>query len=254
MNYLFNLRPLCTLLLVLLNLSAFAQGNFDACELAERETRCFVFNSETLWTELISDLESDPNFENDESLQYAWVKCQYGLAGVYMATYDTEKGAPVVAKAVEMNQRLLKKNNKNADYHAMLSALYGLQIGFSPMKGMFLGAKSDKHINKAVDLEPENGFAWLQKGMSYFHTPSMFGGDKGEAVKCFRKATELLEHKGDLSSNWQWLEAMTWLGQAYAETNQLTVAKTTYERALEEFPDFAWIKMALLPSLNKKLN
>jgi len=251
----FSYRAVFSLALFgLLSFNALAQSELETCELAEKEARCFFYNSETLWNELIAEIESDPSFETSEALQYARVRCYYGLAGVHMSTYDGDKGVPVLEKAVSATKKLLKLDNRNADYHAMLSALYGMQIGFSPMKGMFLGSKSDSHVDKAIDLEPNNGFAWSQRAGSFYHTPSMFGGDLNEAVKCYRKSAELLELEGDLSTNWQWLEAMTWLGQAYEKTDQLEMAKVTYERALEVFPEFGWINMALLPALKKKMN
>jgi len=241
-------------LCLLLTSTLFAQGNFDSCDLAERQTRCYFHNSETLWNELIQEIKNDSSLENDPALQYELVKCYYGLAGVYMSTYDGEKGVPVLEQAVAATKKLLKQDSKNANYHAMMSALYGMQIGFSPMKGMFLGSKSERHVEKAIEIDPNNGFAWSQNASSFYHTPSMFGGDIGEAVKAYEKAVALFEADGELSTNWHWLEAMTWLGQAYEKNGQPQLAMRTYERALNEFPEFGWINMALLPSLKKKLN
>lgn len=229
----------------------YAQGDIDHCELVEKQSRCFYLNSETLWLSLINELEQSPRLEGDRELQYALVECYYGLAGVYMSTYDGDKGVPLLEKAVKANSKLIKQDSKNANYHAMQSALYGMQIGFSPMKGMFLGSKSDRHVEKAIELDPNNGFAWSQGASGYYHTPSMFGGDIKEAVRHYQKAVELLGSEGELESNWLWLEAMTWLGQAYQKNGQVTEAKQTYERALEVFPGFAWIQKALLPSLDK---
>jgi len=241
------------LLLIGIAPNLFAQSEVNLCTINEKQMTCYTLNSGTLWKELIKEIESMEEFESNADLQFEWVRCHYGLAGVYMSEYDTENGSKVVAEGIKMNSKLLKQDENNADYHSMMSGLYGLQIGFAPMKGMTLGSKSDRHVRKALKIDETNGFAWLQQGSSYFHTPSFFGGDMEEAVKSYEQAVILTRDENDFDTNWMWLEAMTWLGQAYAKNDQLDEAEKTYLAALKVFHDFAWIKNSLLPSLQTKM-
>lgn len=246
-----NVKYLFTLCLVF-SLTFLKAQKCSAVELLnEKQAHCYVMNSETLWNELISEIEQLEGFGENPELKFQWVKSHYGLAGVYMSEYNKEKGPRILEKAVTVNKDLLDSDPNNSDYHAMMSALYGLQMGFSPSKGMLLGPKSDKHVQKSLKLNGENGFAKFQEGSSFFHTPKFFGGSTSKAVASLEKAVALLEAEGDLTSNWIWLEAMTWLGQAYAKNDQKDLAITTYKNALDVFPDYGWIKYSLLPNLNK---
>lgn len=228
-----------------------AQDKIDLCTINEKQMTCYTLNSATLWKELISEIESMPEFETNYDLQFEWVRCHYGLAGVYISENDSDNGEPILDLGIKMNAKLLELDNANSNYNAMMSALYGMEMGFSPMKGMTLGAKSDRHVRKAIKNDATNGFAWLQSGSSYYHTPSVFGGDVEMAVESFKQAADLLKDDYDLSSNWMWLEAMAWLGQAYSKNGEKEKAMETYMEALKVFPEFSWIKFVLLPALKK---
>ena len=75
----------------------------------------------------------------------------------------------------------------------LLSSAYGLQIGLSPMKSMFIGPRCWKgQLKKAKQLAPDNPRVVLSAAISDFNTPKMFGGSKEKGLQGFQRAAELL--------------------------------------------------------------
>ncbi len=212
----------------------------------------YTTNSLTLWKQGVSMLQETYSANpEDESHLLALTRAQMGLLSSTMAsedeaTFKTYKGA------VQDNiDKLMALNPKNAAAHAMQAELYGLVMGFSPMKGMLLGMKSSSHIEKALKYDNTLPYAWLQRGSSKLFTPGMFGGSYKEAIKSYKEAIRLLEAQADLTHNWQYLEALAWYGVALQKTDKHQEAVTVYKKALEVAPDFNWVKYSLLPSAEK---
>ena len=117
---------------------------------------------------------------------------------------------------------------------------------------MFLGGKSSSNIEEATKLDPSSPLVWQVYGVSKLFTPEMWGGDAKVALESFEKAVKLYEASDvQKASNWRYLDALAWLGQAYATNNQKDMAKKVYEKALEVEPNFGWVKYSLLPAINK---
>lgn len=132
-----------------------------------------------------------------------------------------------------------------------MSGILGFKIAFAPMKGMWLGPRSNSHLSKAMKNDKTNAQAWKQKGNSLLHTPAAFGGDVKKSIKHYVRAIELYESQGDLTNNWEYIDALAWLGQAYHKDGQLEKAKSTYSKALEQEPNAGWVKYVLLPKAEK---
>lgn len=82
----------------------------------------------------------------------------------------------------------------------------------------------------------------------------MFGGNISEAIHCYKKGVKLYEKKpGDHKNEWQYINALAWLGNAYAKNEQYDKALKTYEKALEVEPGFNWVKYDLMKNLKEKL-
>lgn len=199
-------------------------------------------NSPTLWTKAIDQLQkTDDSPSTQLQLAYAY----YGLSSAHLATRDKKSGKAAIEQGLSLAKRLVDHSEYGSQAHALIGGLYGLSIAYSPMKGMYLGAKSDKHINTALSIDEKCAFAWLQKGSSQYNTPKLFGGDVKESIKSFQRAIDLYDQCEGL--NWQRGEAIIWLGQAYHRSDQINKAIDTYHLALEAMPQSAWVKNVLLP-------
>ena len=156
--------------------------------------------------------------------------------------------------AVEHLKKATEIDPQAAEAYALLSSVYGWQIGLSPMKTMLLGPKSGKAIQKAKQLAPDNPRVVLSAAISDFNTPEMFGGSKEKGLQGLQRAAELFaqeEPTNPIQPVWGHREAYAWLGIAYQNRGELESARAAFEKALEIDPDFGWVKYWLLPELEK---
>ena len=156
--------------------------------------------------------------------------------------------------AVEHLKKATEIDPQSAEAHALLSSVYGWQIGLSPMKTMILGPKVGKASRKAKQLAPDNPRVVLSAAISDFNTPEMFGGSKEKGLQGFQRAAELFaqeEPNDPVQPVWGHREAYAWLGIAYQNQGELESARAAFEKALAIDPDFGWVKYWLLPELEK---
>lgn len=215
--------------------------------------KAYTSNSVALWKDGLRQLDSIYHSDKDRKWLLEITEKEYGLVASCQEAGDKKICKKYTDLAQRHAEELLRLNEDWSEAHALLGGLLGFQISYSPMKGMWLGPKSNQHIEKAIRLDEKNPFAWFQKGSSYYHSPSMFGGDIGKSVESFEKSESLYEQNGaSLDYNWQYLDALVWLGQAYEKNDQWKEAKATYEKALRLEPEYKWVKYQLLPELEKK--
>jgi tetratricopeptide (TPR) repeat protein len=181
------------------------------------------------------------------------VLAQYGLMGGTLRSRDEARFDKYYETAEEHLKTLARDDKLKADAKALLSGLYGLKLSYSSMMGMVLGPKSSSLIEDAIKIDPQSPLVWRIEGNSKMYTPSMFGGDMGEAVKAFEKSIELFEKSPEnLKNNWIYLDAHVFLGQAYSSQGQSSKAVAIYEKALKLEPNLIWVKFDLLPKAKQK--
>ncbi|MEM9823728.1 MAG: tetratricopeptide repeat protein, partial [Bacteroidota bacterium] len=72
------------------------------------------------------------------------------------------------------------------------------------------------------------------------------------AIENFKKSVAIYEKDpSDLDSNWQYLNALVWLGQAYLANDQKKEALETFKKCLDLAPEFGWVKHHLLAKAEK---
>jgi tetratricopeptide (TPR) repeat protein len=119
-------------------------------------------------------------------------------------------------------QHAVSLNDKSAEFHSLLSDLYGRKIGFGGMfAGMRYGPKADAESKKALALDSSNPRAYACLGRKYLFAPKMFGGDVNKAIGSFLKATQL-----DPAFD----ENFVWLALAYRKKGD----KQNADKALQE--------------------
>jgi tetratricopeptide (TPR) repeat protein len=167
---------------------------------------------------------------------------------------DEEQREQVIKDAVSHLKRATDAAPKMADAWALLSGCYGQMMGMNPMQGMSLGPKANEAMKKAKKHEPNNPRVWIIDGTSDFYTPSMFGGDKEQALKKFKKAARLAEKESvrdPLMPDWGHAEAYTWIGVTHMNAERYTEARAAFKKALDLNPDFGWVKHVLLPKAER---
>jgi len=182
-----------------------------------------------------------------------------GLAGYRLRTLPTEldkkQKEQYLDEAIDHLEKSIGIKNDFAEAHALLSGCYGMKASGGMFAGIKYGPKSNKQMDKALELAPDNPRVLMLDGTGLLFTPSMFGGDTGKALTRFREAAEQFENftpEDPTMPRWGRVEVYAWLGQAYEEEGQYEQAKQAYEKALEIDPEYTWVKNYLLPKLAEK--
>ena len=204
------------------------------------------------WLECINALDATYEETANDADLLALSKAQYSSFSSFQAKKDTEGAQKVLDESQKNVEIYLQNNKKSAEANALLSGILGRQISLSPMKGMSLGSKSSRLIDKALKLDPMNAFANYQKGSSLYFPPRIWGGDVPEAIKHLKAAKAIYETQS-IENEWNYLNTLAVLGQSYHYQEELEKAKESYDMALALAPDFGWIKFNLLPKLEEDM-
>lgn len=234
-----TIRNLCLLFCVGIAAITTAQN-----DLAEKAYRAYLNNDADLWASVVNDYEQGS--DSDRYLRAA--EAAYGAAGTAFANEDEGQAKKWAQRSVELAKKHLETDSKSADGKAVLAGAYGIQMGLSPMKAMFLGGKSKRLLHEAVDSENAGPLPHFMMAMSFYQTPAMFGGDNEKAVAHFKKAVSGYKAESR-AHDWMYLSSMAWLGQALESQEQNNQAIAVYEQALETEPGFFWVKYELLPAV-----
>lgn len=200
------------------------------------------------WLVLMNACEKNVNAESSEG-QLELISYYYGYTAWLIGAEKFDTAEEYIDKSEVIIEKLLGKSPKNATLMAYKGAYIAFTIGISNFKAIYLGPKSIKYINKSLELDPENIQGNIEKGNSMYYRPSVFGGDKREAIEYYVKAVENFEEQGLDVNNWMYINTMTALGQAYEVTNQIQLAKLCYEKIIRIFPNFMWVEEELYPDL-----
>ncbi len=209
-----------------------------------------------LWIDGINGLEAafQQSGEQDAKCLYELILAKYGLIGYHLSIEEKEVAFDMLDEAQNLAKKLLKMPAYEAQGHALLGALLGLEIGIKPYKAIYLGPKSKSHIEKATETGQGSPSAWVELGNMRYHAPGLFGGSKPEAIEAYKKAIELFDQNPtQRQHNWLYLHALAWLGKTLAETDQPEKALAIYRKALAYEPNFSWIRDELLPEVEGKL-
>jgi tetratricopeptide (TPR) repeat protein len=216
--------------------------------------QAYLQRSKSLWitalqTQQAESKKAPTDFEKQLTLAQVYSSVLNGS----MALPDEEFFDAHVDDAKKLTKKLLDQNQKSGVAAAILSGIYGNEMGYSPMKGMMLGSKSSSLAEKATVLEPTSPWVWRIYANNKFYTPEAFGGDIAEAIKALEKSVMLFESDPkNLSQNWMYIDALAFLGQAYQKNGEQAKAIAVYEKALTVEPNFSWVKKVLLPAAQKK--
>ncbi len=230
-------------LITLLTLPTFAQVSSEVQALFYRG---YLTASKAPWEQAIQKIEQDASLNNIDKLTVL-TEAQTGLLVYALANQDEATYEKVADLLKENLETLLKQNETDARSLAKMARLNGATMAFDHWKAMYLGPQSEKLVGRALQAEPESPEAWMQRGGSLLFTPEMFGGDVDEAVVAFEKAVQYYEAQPNHASDWQYLDALAWLGQSYQKADRSAEAVAIFQKALKVEPDFGWVKYTLMP-------
>jgi hypothetical protein len=208
----------------------------------------YILNDMAGWKIIIDRLQQQEN--KSSQLLLSLVNYQYGYIGWCIGEDKVPEAEKYIALARENLEWLEKNDFALSIVYAYKSALYGYEIGLALYRAPFIGPKSMKYADRALELDPLNYFAWLQKGNIEYYMPSVFGGSREEALRYFLKTKTLMEkNMADLRQDWNYLHLLTLIAQAYSDLKDYKTSKAYYEAILKIEPEFQWIKDDLYPKV-----
>lgn len=237
-------------------IAAAAIGQIIAQDVNALMYKAYLINSMSLWERAVSITQKACDAE-PENMQrkFELALAQYGLLSATMADKNEEQFNKYLDATKENLESLIESDDKWAEPKAILASVYGLQMGYSPWKGMFLGGKSSGLMEEALEADSKSPVVHKLYAGSKLFTPEMFGGSVTDAVNHYQKAIEFYESDSTNTVNsWLYLDAMAFLGIAHKKAKKIDDAIKVYKRALEKEPEFGWVENVLLPSAENAKN
>ena len=164
-----------------------------------------------------------------------WQAYGHYYEGIYfMKIGQKDKGIAALRSGVDL---LESQDKLNSEEHVMVATLMGLLMGLSPGEVMSLSAKSGKHLQKGVKMDPQNHRAHLALGKSDFYTPEMYGGGKKVEEHLLKALSLQDKHLDDPHApSWGRNETYMFLVQYYQREDRMDEAKLYCKKGLKEFP------------------
>ena len=236
-----------TLILLSLTTTAFSESPYKKPIYA-----AFITHDMAKWDNTIRAIEAS-NSANTVDQKLELINDYYGYIGWLIGQKQYAKAEKLIPKGERLVNQVLGMSPKNATAYSFKGSFTGFKIAIDKCKAIFLESESKNCINKALELDPENIQALIDKGNILFYAPRIFGGNKKEALSYFLKAERLMERNKETYQNWIYLNLLTIIATSYEKTNNMEDAKLVYEKILRNEPDIKWVKDGLYPTLLAKI-
>jgi hypothetical protein len=195
-----------------------------------------------------SDLNRAATQSNDPDMELAAALADYRLAAqaANLPKPDVDMADAALGRAQQTLETLTASQVPNrAEGLALLSSVYGIEIGLHPMKGATLGRKAGEAIQQAELLAPTNPRVLLSKGIGKLFTPPMFGGSRADAMTAFNGVVAQLPVSQFSATNWGLDDAYIWIGIAHQQAGESSEATASWKQALSVAPESGWAKHLL---------
>lgn len=225
------------IIVALLMLTSSASG-------ADRETyRCqfhhaYLEGDMSRWLQWAEEIEAKYP-DNREWILLA-LQARYGLIGYYFGTEQKDKIKAVLNEADRRLNDLLKRYPDDARLLSLQSAFQAFRIGLAIYKAPFLGPKVEASVQQALKLDPKEPMAWLEAGNSLYNRPTLFGGDKQQAIEAYKKALALFESE-DETCNYLKVLVQVFIMKGYFETGQDGLYRSTRQQLEKQYGQLPWL-------------
>jgi tetratricopeptide (TPR) repeat protein len=227
-------------------------GQSSTLTKAQHQIRqAYVLNQPAQLRQAVQTLLANP-LPNSDAWQSLSLLAQYQLVGRCLETENCEDVEALLIAAEKQVEAWLRRKPTSAEAHVMMAGFLGMRIDYSPSRAIFLGPKSLKQLEKAEALHPNEPQLWVEKGNYAFYAPSWFGGDKKQAERYFQRASTLYAQLPVAEQSWLALYTEVYLAQSQLANGNAQAAIATYEKLLQQEPDFGWVKTVLLPEARRQ--
>lgn len=230
-----------------------ALSGLNAQDYQPRIYNYFVEGRMDLWKGVMKQMAQEYERSQNIRILSDLTEAQYGYIGFCIGNKQKKEAKTELAKAMKQIDFLIKEMGPTSRLLCLKGAFCGFMIRFEPLKIRKYGELSEEFNRQALELDPLEAQAWMEKANIAFYKPAFAGGDKEEAVKLYEKAVSLYEDSPEhLENSWMYLNCMVALGMAYEKTDRLRAARDLYEKILRREPSFQWVRDELYPQLLEK--
>ena len=171
------------------------------------------------------------------------------LADFRAGSIEREQGEVLLEQCLSRLDKALDAAPDFVEGLALQAACAGNLISLQPQRTLELSTLSQRAIQLAKELEPDNPRAAFVEALSVLFTPQDFDGGAQAAQRLFEDAVRRFEDgpARDPLVNWGRDEAYLWLGIALSITGEREQSIGAFKRAAELNPYDRWISEYLLP-------
>lgn len=210
--------------------------------------KAYISNNMNEWKKVMDRMNLETKRDNDFLLEL--LNYQYGYIGWCVGNKENEQAKKYLSLAEKNIEILEKQSFELSILNAYKSAFYGYRVGLNKLQAPFIGPKSVESAKKAIELDKNNPYGYIQIGNSEFYMPSIFGGSKTVALENFKKAENLMERNSEkIKNDWNYLSLLAMIVMSCKELKQYELAKYYCEKALKTEPEFLWVKLDLYPEI-----
>lgn len=210
--------------------------------------KAYISNKMNDWKKVMDRMNLETKRDNEFLLEL--LNYQYGYIGWCIGNKENEQAKKYISLAEKNIDILEKQSFELSTLNAYKSALYGYKVGLNKFQAPFIGPKSVESAKKAIEMDKNNPYGYIQIGNSEFYMPSVFGGSKTVALENFKKAENLMERNPEkIKNDWNYLSLLAMIVMTYKELKEYELAKFYCEKALKTEPEFLWVKLDLYPEI-----
>ena len=171
------------------------------------------------------------------------------LADFRAGSIEREQGEVLLEQCLHRLDKALDDSPDFVEGLVLQAACAGNLISLQPQRTLELSVLSQRAIQLARELEPDNPRAAFVEALSTLFMPQDFGGGSPAARRLFEDTVQLFEAAParDPLVNWGRDEAYLWLGIALSITGEREQSIEALERAAQLNPYDRWISEYLLP-------
>lgn len=190
------------------------------------------------WLSWAEEIESE--HPDDREWILLALQARYGLIGYYFGTKQNDKIKPVLSEGDRLLDKLREVYPDDARLLSLQSAFQAFKIGLAKYKAPFLGPKVEASVQEALKLDPKEPMAWLEAGNSLYNRPTLFGGDKQQAIEAYKQSLALFELE-DARCNYLKVLVQVFIMKGYYETGQHKLYKSTRQQLEKQYGQLPWL-------------
>lgn len=164
---------------------------------------------------------------------------------------DDDEFDRITDRAKSAMKAALDRDKRDAEAHAIIAVLIGMEIGRHPTHALWLGPFIQHHKKGALERGEDNPRVQYLLGASHLEGPALLGGPK-KALPHLEKAVELFEAEAKsgpsadaLSPRWGYDHALVFLGETHLRLESEEKAEARFVKALHVNPDSALAQQKL---------